>query len=407
MARCFRILAAVAVLAAAGCSAEKSPGNHGEGEPPDGKLAVALNIDALAGDAAPAGAALFGRAATPWRPAGATVPRVPLKYVTLEGFRLRLREVVADGPAVERSAVLDFTAAPRLIEAATGYSEQVTGSGRIAPGEYTGMAIHLDNWFAVKGYAFLPIYAGLDPVTGSAMTLWTTAAGIVTAPGMVAPAHFTSYGYWEGAWPEGATESQESGVARVLTAFADPVSVAADAGAVAVSLRLNTARLLMAIDGEWSARNEPGASGATYIRPYGRLTGFAFLNAPEVIAETYEWIEHLPAEGPTGGEQIFHDPWLDGARAFTLVLTPGGEPIMGQMHYYALFQTITGAVTNADGSYRLMGAPAENAPAGQGAPYLDGFKRLQVGDAPIPVTLAFWNGTSLETETRYMRRVAR
>lgn len=356
--------------------------------------------------------------------------RLHEKWATVEGLRFRLLQVYADGPAVDFSAVADWTDAPRIVEVAHGFAESVTGLGRIKPGSYTSASLHLDNWFAVKGYAFMPNVMAPQPVSGEhtvadplvrpSMTIWTTTAGMVTAPGLVQVTDFTDYNYLEVQWlsadiVDGATADSTADTARIMTSFEAPVEITTTAKAPRLTLRLDTYNLLMALDGDsyiqGGAAEEWYPSGSPIIRPLGRLTGFAFLNEPNYMAETYEWVRAgiIPAEGELLPPDIssVDELWVKHGTAFTMLLSSDRVPLRGEIKQTTLFMSIHKATANGDGTYKLVGGGPLHAEDVQSDYYIDGFKPLAVGDAPVEATCNCVDGALDGLGSILIRRVAR
>lgn len=353
--------------------------------------------------------------------------------VVVDGFKIKLTGVEAIGSGEHNTVGLfDWSAAPKELEVAAGFSGSLTDSGNLPAGTYKAMRLNVSSHYSIRAWAYLDTDNNNEVDT----TVWTTAAGIVSdSTEIAAITGMAGYDYFEYTFLYGSTAQavNDSGGASEFTYFPAPFVVDATDATVGpsasttatthdIGIRLDTFRVAKVWDGigergdtfggGFLTGNNAGIPAADLFPDNEPNFGLSYLplfglfDDANAVAETYE----------VSNANTFLTGYT---QLVTIVFSGAGAPLFGRIRdrggldlnqMVSLFTAGDGGTysfKNGDGDLLYNGTPED-------AQFtISGFKQLAVGAAAQAITVE--NGPKCSaaaagcagSRTGFMRRVNR
>jgi hypothetical protein len=324
---------------------------------------------------------------------------------TVDGFRIRLTRIEVLKP-VGSETVADWSASPRELEVARGFSGAVISTALLPFGTYTGVIVHLESGYDLKAWAKLD-----QSGDGAAdFTVWTTPEGIQSVNYAVTDTTgLADYGYYAGGLLLGGVEGESSAES---TNFLSPVEIAEGRAieSAVIDIRLDTFRLAKGWDGNANSRGDLFNNSERYPagEPHfgiGYLPLFALVNQPGTTAHTYEI---------SSSEEFRYGE----TQLATLIVPSTGVPLFGRVRDRGgmdLNQFLNGFKEDGESLSFLVGdgALAYKMDPADAQHKVTGFALGAPGDAAIEITIE--DGPACETSagkcqgdrTGYIRRIER
>ncbi|GEM_PF-2626526 len=322
----------------------------------------------------------------------------------VDGIKIKLETVYfyPVDPGGITGIAFDWGGSPREFEFTNEFSVPVTETSTVLAETYGFLCIMPRDEYSLKAWAYLD--ADEDGIADK--TIWTTPGGIQSVDQKYnSTAQMTDYGYYQ--YPF-------STISNVGTPF-QPALVVQESGSYQVEICLDTFKTVQVWDGTGSERppwaywgsNTPNTGPNTDWFPDGEtnfccvgMNLFGFVNQG-VTCESY----FMSVSDPPG----YNDSNL-----MTVIYDDQGVPILARIrstggYQYPEQSFCVGCTTNifqetSPGIYKI-GIPhgfIENLATAEVTDWINGFKKMEVGDAPIPLTMEY-----SVPDSGYLKRIRR
>jgi hypothetical protein len=306
----------------------------------------------------------------------------------VDGFRIRITGVEIMDNSVEpaKGGSVGYWPEGVTLEVSQGFEGHITAASVIPYGTYNSARVMLQTNYDLKAWAFLD-----RNNDGEAdFTMWTTADGIQTANERLASTdEMTGYDYLYVPFLYGG---QPIGIAGEFTPLGETITVSetdADTSPLQVDIRLDTFRVAKAWDGSAANRASTFAWDDGTLYPAGQphfgvgyLPLFALVNQPNAVAETYLF----------SGDVTFS---ANALQVSTILFRGDGSAVLGRIRDVGnghdslhLSQFIGGFELENDEFTFFGGGDFYANDYSHYSEMVTGFRRLNVGDAPVEITVS-------------------